>query len=160
MSFRQYEMTWPSLSPRPPRGTLGAAALTPVFLDVNGNPITAIVCGGAYTFDVPGAPGGQIWLTMTKDNQQVYNALFGVPMPSYVSSCANDVGTYQVLAYDPVSGILLGQTTFQVLPAGSQVPTGSSTSGISAWLSSLSTPMKIGLAAVAVLLLKGKKKLL
>lgn len=156
MSFKNYEMSWPSMSPAPPRGTLGAAALQPVFMDTSGNPITAIVCGGAYTFDVPGASNGQIWLTMNKNGQQVYNALFNVPMPSYTSTCANDVGTYQVLAYDPVTGILLGQTTFQVLPAGSAPPPAPGTS----ILSSLSTPELIGIAAAAWFLFfrKGKRK--
>jgi hypothetical protein len=145
------EMIGPSMSPKPPRGTLGAAGNPPVFLDVSGNPISSIVCGGSYTFDVPGATGGQIWLTMSKDGNKVYDALFPVPMPSYASSCANDVGTYVAMAYDPSTGTLLGQTTFTILPAS-----GVSAQGVLHWLSSLSTPAKIGLGIGALLLLRRK----
>ena len=151
--FKQYEMSWPSRSPRPPRGTLGAASYQPVFLDVNGNPVTEVVCGDAYTFDVPGWTGGQIHLTMTKNGQPAFDDLFTVPMPSYTSTCANDVGTYQVMAYDPLTGILLGQTTFQVAPAGTVIPKSTTSTGILAWLENLTTVEKVALAAGAFLLL-------
>lgn len=155
-----FEMIQPGLSPLPPRGTLGQATHNPVFYDTNGNPITAIVCGGSFTFDVPGSGLSQIWLTIIKDGTKTFDGLFSIPMSTYVSTCSNDVGNYQHLAYDPSSGMLLGQTSFAILPAGSAPPPPgtTTTSGLLAWLENMSTAEKIGLAAGAFLLLKGRKK--
>jgi hypothetical protein len=120
--YKVSEMMVPSLGPRPPRGTLGAAASQPVFKDASGSVISSIECGQPYTFDVPGY--SQIWLTMKKDGQQTFDGQFSVPMPSYVASCATDPGTYQAVAYDLESGIVLGTATFTVLPPGSPAPGG------------------------------------
>jgi hypothetical protein len=148
--YKLAEMMAPQQSPKPARGTMGAAATDPVFKDVNGNPITSIACGGTYTFDVPGY--SQIWLTMLKDGVKTFDQLFSVPMPSYVSSCANDVGTYQVVAYDPVSGMVIGKTNFTVLPSSG------AGQSVSSFFGSL-TPIQIGIgAAVLFFMLKGKKR--
>jgi len=146
------EMTGPSLSPEPPTGTLGAAPTNPVFYDVNGNQITCVVCGDSFTFDVPGSGLSQIWLTVMKNGTKTFDGLFSIPMATYQSTCANDVGQYQHLAYDPNTGILLGQTSFAILAAGQScgpgsVTGGGPTGGILQTLENLSTPAKIGLAA-------------
>lgn len=114
--YKVSEMMVPSMGPRPPRGTLGAAASQPVFRNASGAVITSIECGQPYTFDVPGY--SHIWLTMKKDGQQTFDGQFSVPMPSYVASCVTDPGTYQAIAYDLDSGMVLGTATFVVLPAG------------------------------------------
>lgn len=115
--YKVSEMMVPSMAPRPPRGTLGAAASNPVFKDPSGAVISSIECGQPYTFDVPGYT--RVWLTMTRDGNQTFNGEFPVPMPSYVSSCATDVGTYNAIVYDLTSGIVLGQSQFVIHPAGS-----------------------------------------
>ena len=160
---RMFEMIGPSLTPRPPRGTLGQANTSgPTYFDVNGKPITSIVCGSAFTFDVPGSGLSQIWLTIYKDGAKTYDALFPIPMPNYVTSCDSDVGHYQVIAYDPSSGIVLGQTQMAILAAGG-APSSTPTTplpalppfaggGIGAWFSSLSTPAKLALVAGGVFL--------
>ena len=152
---RMYELIKPSLSPLPPRGTLGQGNTSgPSYFDVNGNPITSIVCGGSFTFDVPGSGLSQVWLTILKNGTKTFDGLFGIPMPTYITTCANDVGNYQLIAYDPNSGIVLGQTTMNILPATGTVPS----SGIASWLANMSTAEKLGLAAgVAFLLLRRKK---
>jgi hypothetical protein len=126
--YKVSEMMVPSVGPRPPRGTLGAASAQPVFKNAGGSAINSIVCGQPYTFDVPGY--NNVWLTMKKDGKETYDGEFSVPMPSYVASCASDPGTYQAIAYDLDSGIVLGTATFQVLPAGSADP---GTSGTAAY---------------------------
>lgn len=155
---RMYEMIGPSLSPKPPRGTMGQANTGgPVYLDTNGNPITSIQCGGSYTFDVPGSGLTQIWLTLFKNGTKTYDGLFPVPMPSYVTTCENDIGQYQAVAYDPTSGISLGQTTMTITAAGTTP--GSTGGGILSTLSNLSTTAKFALAAGAYfLLVKGKRR--
>jgi hypothetical protein len=155
-----YEMTAPSLSPAPQLG----AGSGPTYLDVNGKPITSIVCGQPFTFDVPGSGLSQVWLTIYKDGTKTYDALFSIPMPSYVTSCESDVGNYQVIAYDPSSGIVLGQTQMAILAAGSATPGGGppapvpAPTGIGAWFSNLSTGAKLGIAAGAAYFLMKRAK--
>ena len=146
-------MVGPSLSPLPPRGTLGQANTSgPTYFDVNGKPINTIQCGGAFTFDVPGSGLTSIWLTIYKNGQKTYDGLYTIPMPSYITSCESDIGQYQVVAYDPASGIALGQTQMAITPAGGgPVPGGGGTpapgGGILSWFSNLSTGAKVGIAA-------------
>jgi hypothetical protein len=159
-----YEMISPSLTPRPPRGTLGQANTGgPVYLDVNGNPITAIACGGSFTFDVPGSGLSQVWLTIYKNGSKGFDGLFSIPMTSYVTTCDSDVGQYQAIAYDPASGIVLGQTSMNILPAGSVVPggpppPGGVPGGITSWLSRLTTTEKLIIAGGALLLFVRRKR--
>jgi hypothetical protein len=155
---RMFEMIGPSLSPFPPPGTLGQAnTRSPTYFDVNGKPITSIQCGGAFTFDVPGSGLNQIWLTIYKDGTKTYDALFSIPMPTYVTTCEADIGNYQVIAYDPASGIVLGQTSM-VITSASGMPSPSSGGGIVSWLSNLSTPAKLALAGGAFFLVRKKKQ--
>jgi hypothetical protein len=146
--YKLAELMTPSGSPLPPRGTLGAAATSPVFQDMNGTVVTSIACGQAYTFLVPGY--NQVWLTMMKNGQKVFDGLFSVPMPSYVSSCASDPGTYQAIAYDPTTGIVLGTTNFTVLPSTGAGQT------ISAAFANISPTMLAVGAGVLLLILKKK----
>lgn len=153
------EMNLASKMPAPPRGTMGAAATPPVFFDANGNVITGIDCGQPYTFDVPGSGLSQIWLTEYKNGQKTYDNVFSLPMPSYVSSCENDIGTYQVIAYDLDSGLVLGQTTFTIYPAGTTVPASGSTSitsSLSNFWNNLSTIEKVLLVGGGAFLLMKK----
>jgi hypothetical protein len=162
MGLREYqkvsEMTMPSLSPLPQAGMLGSAPTPPVFYDANGNPITCCVCGDSFTYDVPGSGLSQIWLIILKNGVQTFNNLFSIPMAPYTTSCSNDVGQYQHLAYDPNTGILLGQTTFAILPAGQSCgPSPIAAAGgpsLLTTLENLSTPAKVALAIGAYLLLK------
>lgn len=154
--YKVSEMMVPSMAPRPPRGTLGAAASAPVFKNAAGAVITAIECGQPYTFDVPGQ--SQIWLTMTRDGNQTFNGQFSVPMPSYVSACATDVGTYNAIAYDLASGMVLGQTQFTITPAGSGgVPPGGGNTPPVGTVSAQISPLMIVAGLAALYFLVGKK---
>ena len=115
--------------------------------------------------------GKQVYLIMSKDGQQVYNALFSVPMGLYTSTSDN-IGSWIADVYDPVSGAPLGQATLAILPAGgaggTPGPGGTTTppgptgtpSGVPGVFSGMSTGTLLALAAGAFILLSGKKKLL
>lgn len=165
LSQHLYEMSAPSYSPAPPRGTLGAAAVNPVFQDVSGNIITSIPCGGTYTFTVPGYEGKNVWLTMWHDGVKGFDGLFPIPMYPYTSNCVSEPGAYQAVVYDPDTDIVIGQTTFSVVPSSGVPPVipapPNVTSGGPSFLSSLTTTQKALLAAAAALLFlkkKGRKK--
>lgn len=147
------EAVMTSMSPQPARGMLGSASAPPVYTDANGNTITSVVCGGVIGFTVPGWEGKQIWLTEYKNGTKSYDGLFGVPMAPYTTICGQDEGTYQDIAYDPVSGVVLGQTTFQILPA-TGVPAGGGTPGGSLLGKFSTTELLIGAAAVYFLFLR------
>src|SRR5215831_21286643 len=85
---------------------------------INGDPISSIVCGGSFVFNVPGSGLNQIWLTVYKNGAKTFDGLFAIPH-SYATNCANDVGYYQMTASDPSSGAVLGQATMLIVPAGS-----------------------------------------
>lgn len=91
---------------------------SPVFKDVNGTPITQMICGNTMTFDVAGY--SQVWLQRLKNGQLDFDAPFQVPMQPYIANCTNDIGTYEVAVYeigaDGTKGKLIGQTTFTILP--------------------------------------------
>lgn len=104
---------------------LGAGALYmiikkggPTFYNVNGQAITEVVCGNSIAFDVPGYP--RVWMSQLKNGQLNYDGPFNLPMPTYVVSCSNDVGTYEIAVYEinenDVKGTLIGQTSFNILP--------------------------------------------
>jgi hypothetical protein len=92
----------------------------PAYMDLNGNPITSVICGGSYTFDVPGYSA--VWLIIQKNGVQVFSAQFPLPMPSYMSSCSDNVGYYLVSAYDLQTGQLIGTTQLTILPASAGTP--------------------------------------
>ena len=150
-----YEMIQPSLTPRPPRGTMGQGPTSgPSYFDVNGKPITSIACGGSFTFDVPGSGLSQVWLTIYKNGTKTFDGLFSIPMQTYVTTCDNDIGQYQLQVFDPSSGISLGQTSINITAAtGPTTPTG----GIMAWLQNLTTTEKLALAGAGAFLLLRKK---
>lgn len=90
----------------------------PVFKDVNGTPITQIVCGNTINFDVAGY--SQVWLQRLKNGVLDFDGVFSVPMAPYIVNCANDIGTYDIAVYEVDAngdkGNLIGQTTFAILP--------------------------------------------
>jgi len=90
----------------------------PTFYNMNGQPITEIVCGNSMTFDVPGY--SRVWMSQLKNGTLHYDGPFNLPMPPYVLSCSNDVGTYDIAVYvidaNDVKGELIGQTQFTILP--------------------------------------------
>lgn len=100
----------------------GAYLLTrkgaPTFYNMNGQPITEALCGSSMTFDVPGY--SRVWLSQLKNGTLHYDGPFNLPMPAYVLSCTSDVGTYEIAVYEidanDVKGVLIGQTTFTILP--------------------------------------------
>lgn len=77
-------------------------------------PVTKVICGDTYTFDVPGYTN--IWLKEWKNGSLVYNNTYSVPSV-YTSVCGQDEGTYSIEAY-MVGGFAvgpgdpLGSTTF------------------------------------------------
>lgn len=77
-------------------------------------PVTKVICGDTYTFDVPGYTN--IWLKEWKNGSLVYNSTYSVPSV-YTSVCGQDEGTYSIEAYI-VGGFAvgpgdpLGSTTF------------------------------------------------
>jgi hypothetical protein len=132
-------------------GGLGA----PTFYDANNRPITSIDCGMPYTFDVPGYT--TVWLENTFNGQPNYAGPLPLPMPSFVADCASQVGSYVYTLYELANGAkgnLIGQTTFQVLPAPSIA------GNIASVVSGMSSTQKIALlavgAAVVMRLTKGR----
>lgn len=93
----------------------------PVFLDTGGNVITSAVCGSIYSMTVPGYEHQTLYIVQTKNGAPSFSGNMAIPMPNYASVCNQDEGNYQLQAFDPLSGTLIGQTTFTVLPAA--VPT-------------------------------------
>ena len=168
LQWKVAEMTQPS---RRLAGLRAMQTNQPYFTDASGNAITQIQAGGAYNFTVAGWEGKQVYLIMSKDGQQVYNALFSVPMGLYTSTSDN-IGSWIADVYDPVSGAPLGQATLAILPAGgaggTPGPGGTTTppgptgtpSGVPGVFSGMSTGTLLALAAGAFILLSGKKKLL
>jgi hypothetical protein len=135
----------------------------PAYLDANGNPLSQIVCGGSYTFDVPGSGLDHVQITVYKNGAIAYQGIEPIPIP-YTTVCNQDEATYQTIAYDPITGANLGQTAIVILPAGSTV-TGGGTTGtgiaarLQAWFAGLTTAEKAGLAAaVGFILYKRRKK--
>lgn len=156
-NFRVSEMMGPSLTPKPVRsagagfglGDLGAPS--PQFLDAGGAPISTVESGQPYGFNVPGY--SNIWLILTKDGAQVYNASFALPMALHTAQ-DSEIGTWVAMAYDPVNGSAIGSTTLVITAAGTG--TGTST-GLMAWINGL-TPTQKALGAGAILFLMTRKK--
>lgn len=90
----------------------------PVFMDVDGKPITQIECGNTINFNVSGYQ--QVWLQRLKNGVLDFDGAFNVPMAPYIVNCANDIGTYDIAVYEVDAnggkGNLIGQTTFAILP--------------------------------------------
>jgi hypothetical protein len=133
-TMRLAEMTAPRFMMMPGQAAMRRGAWTsqlgapagPVYLDLNGNPINSIICGGSYTFDVPGYSA--VWLIIKKNDVQVFSAQFPVPMATYQSTCADNVGYYLVSAYDLQTGQLIGTTQLTILPASAGTPSAATTS--------------------------------
>lgn len=150
--FKVSEMVGPSRTPKPFRGMgMGSLGQTgPQFLDASGNPITSVQSGQPYGFNVPGY--SSVWLILIKDGQQVYNALFSVPMALHTAQ-DSEIGFWQAQAYDPNSGQSLGATTLQITAASAA----GAGAGVTTWLSSLTTTEKL-VGAGAILFLLTRKK--
>lgn len=90
----------------------------PTFYNMQGQPITEIVCGNSMTFNVPGY--SRVWMSQLKNGTLNYDAPFNLPMPAYVVNCTNDIGVYDIAVYEidanNVKGELIGQTKFTILP--------------------------------------------
>jgi hypothetical protein len=91
---------------------------SPVFKNMQGQPIIDALCGSSATFDVPGYK--RVWLSQLKNKVLNFDGPFDLPMPAYVFSCTNDIGVYDIAVYEidanDVKGTLIGQTTFTVHP--------------------------------------------
>ena len=151
---------------------LGATGPGPVFTDPSGNPIASAVCGAPYGFTVPpyeqanGGPG-QVYIIQTKNGAPQFSGMFAVPMAPYTSLCNQDVGSYQLEAFDPFTGNHIGDVAFQVVPQGTipptvpaSVPAGGSGQTLpvqAAGSLNLNTTTLLALAAGAFLLL-GRRK--
>lgn len=92
----------------------------PAFYDMQGNVITGATCGSSATFNVPGYK--RVWLSQLKNGVLNYDGPFNLPMPAYIFSCYNDVGTYDIAVYeidaDDVKGNLIGQISFPIHAQG------------------------------------------
>lgn len=140
--FRLNEMVRPSRVPVGVRGLGQAAAGAVMFKDLNGNVITQIPCGQAYTFDVPGY--SNVWLVVVKDGVTTFDSSYAVPMPAYTADCGTDPGHYEIVAREIGTGVEIGRATLDILPAPSLIP------GIS------NTMLAVG--AVGLFLLMRRKK--
>lgn len=104
----------------------GAYLLTrkggPTFYDMQGKSITTALCGSSATFDVPGYK--RVWMSQLKNGTLNFDGPFDLPMPAYIFSCSNDVGTYDIAVYEidanDVKGKLIGQSSFVVLSQPTQ----------------------------------------
>jgi hypothetical protein len=88
-----------------------------------GNKITSAACGTAFTFQVDGYSGSQVWLTQTKNGTTSYDSILNVP-DTYTPVCNRDEGTYTETVYTVTNGqkgTLLGSTTFTVKSASSSL---------------------------------------
>jgi hypothetical protein len=92
----------------------------PVFYDAKGNPVSQILCGEDYSFDVPGY--SQVWLEQTYNGKPSFSGPFSVPVPAYIGDCQTQIGTYISSAYELTPqggrGTLLGTVGFRILPGG------------------------------------------
>lgn len=99
----------------------GAYLLTrkgsPTFYNMQGQPVTEMLCGDSMTFNVSGY--SRVWMSQLKDGVLNYDGPFNLPMPAYIVNCANDIGVYDIAVYEidanDVKGNLIGQTKFTVL---------------------------------------------
>lgn len=136
-------------------------------MDVNGNPITSAVCGSVYNMTIPGWEGRSPYILQTKNGASQFSGTMPIPMKNYSSVCQQDEGSYQLQAFDPTSGALIGQTNFTVLPATSASTAASSTAatgatiapatGAPGFFSTLTTTQWVVLAAVGIVLLSRMK---
>jgi hypothetical protein len=150
---------WPAAG----RTGLGQAQ-GPRYTDVNGQPISSIVCGGTYSFDVPGH--NHVYLIQVKNGQEIWRGSFPLPMSKYTSTCANDVGAYVSTVYDLTTGQNLGSASMNVLAADGTTspppgaPPGGPLPGVSpiaTWFSNLSSTSILVIAAGILFLMGGKK---
>ena len=77
-----------------------------------------MTCGSAYTFQVDGYTGSQVWLVQTKNGNQNYSGILNVPQ-TYTTVCNSQEGTYVNTVYTVASGqkgTLLGSVTVTVNP--------------------------------------------
>lgn len=119
----------------------------PTFYDSGRNPISNVMCGQPYTFDVPGY-GPQVWLEQSHNGMPGYNGPLSIPMNPYTANCTTEPGTYINTVYamqNGQRGALIGTVSFNVLPmqtaptvtaptagqAGTFMPTGAPTSSSS-----------------------------
>jgi hypothetical protein len=97
---------------------LSASKGTIAYRNMNGQAITEITCGNSVTFDVSGYT--RVWLQRLKNGTMDFDQPFDLPMPAYILNCVNDIGVYDVVAYEidanGVKGALIGQTKLTVLP--------------------------------------------
>lgn len=150
-----------------PAATPTPQSSQPVFTDTSGKPITSAVCGSIYNMTIPGWEGRSPYILQTKNGAPQFSGTMLMPMGNYASHCNQDEGSYQLQAFDPTSGALIGQTNFTVLPAtsastapSSTATTGATTSpatGLPGFFSTLTTAQWLLIAAVGIVLLSKMK---
>jgi hypothetical protein len=69
---------------------------------VNGQPVSRVSCGQTIGFDVPGY--SQAWVIVAQNGQTTFDGPMSLPMPPYRLRCPDDVGDFQVAAYELVNG--------------------------------------------------------
>ena len=81
-----------------------SANAAPIFYKVPGFPVSSIICGDTYTFDVPGYT--TVWIKEWKAGNLIYDKQLNVPKALY-SICNSSEGTYILEAY--TTNFLTGQ---------------------------------------------------
>lgn len=90
---------------------------------VGGQPAPTAVCGEVIGFDVPGYP--QAWIIVYQDGRSTFDGPMNLPMSPYALRCPNDVGFFQVAAYEIVNGQrgnVIGQTSIRVTAPSQPIP--------------------------------------
>lgn len=83
---------------------------------IAGVPSTSGKCGDTITFDVPGYQ--RAWIVVYQDGRPTFDGIMDLPMPPYALKCPQDIGNFQVAAYEITAqgtrGGVIGQTSFTV----------------------------------------------
>src|SRR5262245_37013503 len=93
--------------------------MNPVYT-INGNPVSEAICGesigSTIGFDVPGYP--QAWVVVAQNGRITFDGPMDLPMQPYTLRCPDDIGNFQVAAYEITNegtrGAVIGQTLFTV----------------------------------------------
>lgn len=96
----------------------------PVY-SIAGVPSTSGNCGNVITFDVPGYQ--RAWVIVYQDGKPTFDGPMDLPMQPYALKCPQDIGNFQVAAYEITAqgtrGGVIGQTSFKVNVAPVAGPT-------------------------------------
>lgn len=91
---------------------------------VNGTPVSQTTCGTVIGFDVPGY--NRAWIIVSQDGHVTFDGPMDLPMPLYRLRCPEDIGFFQVAAYEVINnnvrGTVIGQTSITVAASAQTSP--------------------------------------